>query len=205
MNVCIGGCVYHKVGDRRRGALGSGELGMIRFAFAALAMLALAGAAAAEEDNGPALVDLFAKICAVRPALPSEMERIAIGLGFVSQGRAITPDMESGPQIDIVYSARWTKRGATISLMAYFNGPADGPTVSCGLSAADVSAEALPALIEKSLNARDRTEKTPVDNKRLEASWRVGAAEDSNGLEVSAWRVSPRRAGINIEYRGRKR
>ncbi|MEH2513028.1 hypothetical protein V1291_004382 [Nitrobacteraceae bacterium AZCC 1564] len=177
---------------------------MVRFALAGFAMLALAGAAAAEEDNGPALVDLFAKTCALRPALPSEIERIASGVGFVSEGSAISAAMESRPQIDILYSARLTKRGEKVSLTAYFAGPVDAPTVSCGLNTIGVSAEALPGLIETSLNAHDRTEKTPADNKRLRASWRVGAAEGGDTLEVSAWRDSPRRASISFMYRSRK-
>src|SRR5690349_11322355 len=45
--------------------------GMVRFAVAGLAVLMAAGLAAAEEDNGPVLVDLFAGTCARRPALPS--------------------------------------------------------------------------------------------------------------------------------------
>jgi hypothetical protein len=178
---------------------------MVRFAFAGLAMLALAGAASAEEDNGPTLVDLFAKTCGLRPALPSEIERTALGLGFVSRGSAITTEMESGPRIDILYSAASMKWGEKVSLTAYFEGPADGPTVSCSLTTVGVSAEALPDLIEKSLRAHDRTEKTSADNKRLLANWRVGATEHGGTLEVSAWRDSPRRASIAFMYRGRKR
>jgi len=178
---------------------------MIRFAFAGIAMLALAGAAAAEEDNGPALVDLFAKTCALRPALPSEIERIASELGFVSRGSAITADMESEPRIDILYSARMTQRGENVGLTAYFDGPVDGPTVTCSLSVAGVSSEALPGLIETSLNARDRTEKPAVDDNRLLLSWRVGGAEDDDTLEISARRDSSRRASISLMYHGRKR
>jgi hypothetical protein len=178
---------------------------MVRFAFAGLAMLVLlGGAVAAEEDNGPALVDLFAKTCALRPALPSEMERIALGVGLVSVD-PITADMESGPRIDILYTARLIKRGEKVgSLTAYFEGPADSPTVSCGISAVGVSAEALPALVEKSLNAHHRAEKTPADEKRLQASWRIGAKE-GDMLDVSAWRTSPQRASISFNYRGAKK
>lgn len=178
---------------------------MVRFLFAGLAMLTFAGAAATEEDNGPALVDLFAKTCALRPAFPSEMERMALGAGFVTQHRPITPDMESGPRIDILYSATLMKRGEKVSLTAYFDGPPDGPTVSCSVNTVGVSAEALPGLIETSLKGHNRTEKTPADDKRLQANWRVGQAEDGAVLEVSAWRVSPRRASISFTYRGRKR
>jgi len=177
---------------------------MIRFAFAGLAMLAFAGAVAADEDNGPALVDLFARTCARRPALPSELERIATGLGFVSLGGPIAADMESGPRIDIVYMARLTKRGLSVGLASYFEGPPDGPTVSCDLTTVGVSAEALPGLIETSLNAHDRTEQAAADNKRRQASWRVGAAGGGDTLEMSAWRESPRRASIHIGYGGRK-
>ena len=185
--------------------MSSGGLGMVRFVFAGLAMVALAGAIAAEEDNGSALVDLFARTCALRPALPSEMSRIASGLGFVSEGGAISAEMEAGPRIDILYSARLTKRGEKVGLTAYFDGPADGPTVTCALTAVGVSADALPGLIETSLNARDRTEKAAVDDNRRLASWRVGAAGDGDTLEMSARRESPRRASIQIVYRSRKR
>src|SRR5215469_6349972 len=122
---------------------------MVRVAFAGLAMLALAGAAAvaAQEDNGPALVDLFARTCARRLALPSEIERLASGLGFVSEGGRISADMERGPRIDILYTARLTKQGANVGLTAYFDGPPDGLSVTCALTAVDVSADALAGLI----------------------------------------------------------
>jgi hypothetical protein len=177
---------------------------MVRFAFAALAMLAFAGTVAAEEDNGPALVDLFARTCALRPALPSEMERTASGLGFVGEGGPITAKMEGGPQIDILYSARLAKRGQDVGLTAYFAGPSDGPTVTCALSAVGVSADALPGLIETSLKARNRTEEPAADG-RLRVNWRVGEAEGGDALEMWARRDSPRRASIHIVYRGGKR
>ncbi len=175
---------------------------MVRFAFAGLAVLALAGACAAEDDNGPALVDLFARTCALRPALPSELERSATALGFVSEGPAISPEMERGPRIDIVYSARLTKRGEKVSLLAYFSS-ADGPIVICSVSTVGVSAEALPGLIERSLNAHDRTEEPTADHNHLRVSWRAGAAGGS-ALDMSASRVSPQRASISIKYQGGK-
>ncbi|MFB9265106.1 hypothetical protein ACFFWD_18440 [Bradyrhizobium erythrophlei] len=178
---------------------------MVRFAIAGLAMLALAGAVAAEEDQGPALVDLFARTCALRPALPSEIERTATGLGFVKDGGPISADMEAGPQIDILYMARLTKRGENVGMTAYFSGPVDGPTVICSLTTIGVSAEALPGLIERTLNAHDQTEKAANDGNRLVANWRVGAAGSDDTLEISAWRTPPRRTSISITYRGRKR
>lgn len=168
-------------------------------------MLPLAGAVAAEEDNGRRLVDLFAQTCARRPALPSEIERVATELGFVSAGGAISAAMEAGPKIDIVYMARLTRRGENVGLTAYFAGPAEGPTVSCALTAVGVSAEALPSLIETSLDVHDRTEMAATDRNRLQASWRFGAAGSDDTLDMSAWREAPRRASIHIAYRGRKR
>jgi len=178
---------------------------MIRFAFVGLAMLALTGVVAAEDDNGRALVDLFVRTCALRPALPSEMEHIASEAGFVRDGNPISAEMEAGPRIDILYSAGLTKRGEKVAgLTAYFDGPADGPTVTCTVTAVSVSAEALAGLIEKSLDAHDRTEKAPDDNRRM-ASWRLGAAEGGGTLDMLARRDPPQRAAITIEYRGRKR
>jgi hypothetical protein len=185
--------------------MSNGQLGMLRFALSGLAMLVLAGAVTAEEDNGPVLVDLFARTCAQRPTLPSEMERIASGLDFASEGGPISAEMETGPRIDILYSAKLMKRGEKVGLTAYFEGPIDGPTVICALTAVGVSAEALPGLIEKSLNAHDRSEKPPADDIRVRASWRAGTAGDGGTLEMSARRDSPRRASIQIVYRGRKR
>jgi hypothetical protein len=178
---------------------------MVRFAFAGLAMLAVAGAVAAEEDNGPALVDLFARTCALRPALPSGLDRIASGLGFVKDGGAISADMEVGPRIDIVYSARLMKRGVKFGLMAYFEGRADGPTVACGLTTFGVSAQALPGLIEKALNVRDRTGEAAADASLLRAGWRIGAASDGDTLEMTVRRDQARLGAIDIKYRGRKR
>jgi hypothetical protein len=178
---------------------------MVRLVFAGVMVLAFAGAVAAEEDHGPMLIDLFAKTCARRPALPSEIERMATGLDFVSDGHPISAAMENGPQIDILYMARLTQRGENVSLTAYFAGPADAPTVICTLSAVGVSAEALPDLIEKSLKPGDRTDKASADDNRRQANWRLGAAGEGDALDMSAWRTPPRRAAINIEYRAGKR
>jgi hypothetical protein len=65
-----------------------------------------------------------------------------------------------------------------------------------------VSADDLPALIEKSLNARDRTARPTGNDNRLAANWRIG---DGETLEMSVWRMPPQRASISMTYRGRKR
>jgi hypothetical protein len=179
---------------------------MVRFALAGLVLLALVGATSAEEDNGSTLVDLFAKTCARRPGLPSDMALIAAELGFVQDGGPITAEMQAGPQIDIVYTARLMKRGEKVaSISAYFSGPANGPTVSCAVSAFNVSAEALPALIERSLKVRDRTDEPAPDDNRIRAKWRLGAAADADTLEMWTRRNPPRLASLNIAYRGGKR
>ncbi|MBR0831436.1 hypothetical protein JQ596_38620 [Bradyrhizobium manausense] len=178
---------------------------MIRFAVAGLAMLACAGAVAAEEDNSALLVDLFAKICAPKPALPSQVERVATSLGFVSDGGPITAEMERGPKIDILYMAKLIRRGERIgSMSAYFAGPDDGPSVTCTVTATGVSADALPGLIEKSLKARERADKPSNDENHRLASWRVGTGSGDT-LDMSVWRTSPRRASISIGYVGYKR
>lgn len=177
---------------------------MIRLALAGLAMLALAGTAAAE-DNSALLVDLFAKICAPKPALPSQVERIATGLGFVSDGGPITAEMERGPKIDILYMAQLIRRGERLgSMSAYFAGPDDGPEVSCSVSAVGVSADALPSLVEKSLKARERTDKPSKDENLRLASWRFGTGSGDT-LDMSVWRTPPRRASISISYFAHKR
>jgi hypothetical protein len=169
-------------------------------------MLALVGAASAEEDNGPTLVDLFAKTCARRPGLPSDMALLAAELGLVKDGGPITAEMQAGPEIDVVYMARLMKRGEKVaSISAYFSGPANGPTVSCAVSAVNVSAEALPGVIEKSLKVRDRTDEPAADDDRRRAKWHLGAAADADTLEMWTRRNPPRLASINIEYRGGKR
>ncbi|MBR0757643.1 hypothetical protein JQ604_36160 [Bradyrhizobium jicamae] len=178
---------------------------MARLAFAGLAALAFAGAAVAEEDHGPVLVDLFAKTCALRPALPSELDRLASGLGFVNTAGPIKPDMERGPNIEIVYFAKLVQRGETVSINAYFTGPLDGPTVNCALNTVGVSPEALPGLVEKSLKVHQRTEKPADDNGRIVANWRFGATDDGDTLETWTRRDPPRSAAINLAYRGRKR
>ncbi|TQF26078.1 hypothetical protein UNPF46_35490 [Bradyrhizobium sp. UNPF46] len=173
-----------------------------RFALAGLALLALAGAAGAEEDNTALLVDLFAKICAPKPARPSQVERIAAGLGFVSDGGPITAEMERRASIDILYTAKLIRRGERLgSMTAYFAGPDDGPSVSCTVSAVGVSADALPGLIETSLKARERTDKPSNDDNHRLASWRVGA----DTLDMSVWRTPPLRASISINYVAHKR
>ncbi|WP_128924315.1 hypothetical protein [Bradyrhizobium guangxiense] len=180
-------------------------IGVGRFALAGLALLALAGAAGAEEDNSALLVDLFAKICAPKPARPSQVERIAASLGFVSDGRPITAEMERGANIDILYAAKLARRGERLgSMTAYFTGPDDGPSVSCTVSAVGVSADALPGLIETSLKARERTDKPSNDGNHRLAIWRVGSGSGDT-LEMSVWRTAPHRASININYDATKR
>ncbi|MGY8708678.1 hypothetical protein RAD16_23315 [Bradyrhizobium sp. 18BD] len=178
---------------------------MVRFALAGFALLALAGAAGAEEDNSALLVDLFAKICAPKPARPSQVERIATGLGFVSDGGPITAEMERGARIDLLYSAKLIRRGERLgSMTAYFEGPDDRPSVACTVSAVGASADALPGLIETSLKARERTDKPSNDDNHRLASWRVGT-DSGDTLEMSVWRTSPRRASISINYFATKR
>ncbi|MDA9507593.1 hypothetical protein XI09_23750 [Bradyrhizobium sp. CCBAU 11386] len=178
---------------------------MVRFALAGFALLALASAAGAEEDNSALLVDLFAKICAPKPARPSQVERIAGGLGFVSDGGPITAEMEREPKIDILYSAKLIRRGERLgSMTAYFAGPDDGPSVTCTVSAVGVSADALPGLIETSLKARERTDKPSNDDNHRLASWHVGTGSGDT-LEMSVWRTPPHRASISINYYATKR
>lgn len=165
-------------------------------------MLALAGAAAAEDDNTALLVDLFAKTCALKPALPSQIERTATGIGFVSDS-PITSEMERGPRIDILYMAKLIRRGEKLgSMTAYFAGPDDGPSVTCTVTATGVSADALPGLIETSLKARERTAKPSNDDNHRLASWRAGSGDI---IDMSAWRTPPRRASISITYVATKR
>jgi len=178
---------------------------VVRFALAGFALLALAGATGAEEDNGALLVDLFAKICAPKPARPSQVERIATGLGFVSDGGPITAEMERGPKIDLLYSAKLIRRGERIgSMTAYFAGPDDAPSVTCTVSAVGVSTETLPGLIETLLKARERADKPSNDDNHRLASWRVGAG-GGDALDMSAWRTPPHRASISINYYAFKR
>lgn len=178
---------------------------VVRFALAGFALLALASAAGAEEDNSALLVDLFAKICAPKPARPSQVERIAGGLGFVSDGGPITAEMERGPKIDILYSAKLIRRGERLgSMTVYFAGPDDGPSVTCTVSTVGVSADTLPGLIETSLKARERIDKPSNDDNHHRASWHVGAGS-GEALEMSVWRTSPHRASISINYFATKR
>ena len=177
---------------------------MVRLGIAVFAVLALAGAAGAEEDNSALLVDLFAKVCAPKPARPSQIERIAANLGFVSDGGPITAEMERGPRIDILYSAKLTRRGERLGGMtAYFEGPDDGPSVTCTVSAVGVSADALPGLIETSLNARARTDSPSNGDDHRRASWQVGAG-NGDTLDMSVWRTPPHRASISNSYRALK-
>jgi hypothetical protein len=149
------------------------------------------------------LVDLFGKICAPKPARPSQVERIAVGLGFVSVGGPITPAMERTANIDILYSAELIRRGERLgSMTAYFTGPDDGPNVTCTVSVVGVSADALPGLIETSLKARERTDKASNDADHRRASWHVGADDT---LDMSVWRTPPYRASLNINYVAHKR
>jgi hypothetical protein len=164
---------------------------------AGLAALALMDAARADDDNSALLVDLFVKVCAPRPAKPSQVERIATGLGFVSDGGPITAETERGPTIDLLYSAKLIRRGERIGGMsAYFSGPGDGPHVTCTVTATGVSADVLPGLIQTLLQARERTDKPSNDANHLMASFHVGG----DTLESSVWRTSPRRASISIDY-----
>lgn len=176
---------------------------MLRFAFAVLAGLALPGAAGAEEDNGPDLVDVFARTCAQRPALPSDLARASTALGFTSDGGQIGPDLEAGPKIDIVYTARATKKSVKYGLSAYFDGPGGDLTVSCGVTAHGISSEKLLNRVEKAFAVRDRKSEPVIDGKPIRLRWMFGA--DGDILEMSAHAPPPRRAGLNLSYRARKR
>ena len=178
---------------------------MVRFILAGLAMLALPSGAAAHEDNGPALVDLFVNTCKLQPTLPSELERIASDLGFVSDGGPVPAEIESGPEIDYMYLAKLMMRGEKVGLSAYFDGPADAPTVTCSLSTVGVSAEGLPDLVEKSLETRDRSETAATDGNLRRWNWHVGPAGSDDTLEMSVHPDPPRRASVQIVYHGHRR
>ena len=178
---------------------------MIRLALAGLAVLTLAGPAASEELDAPTLVNLFVKTCALRPALPSELYRIASEVGFASEYGPIRAELESGPKIDIVYAAKLMVRGEKVSLTAYFTGPVDGPEVVCSVQSLSVSPDGLADLIAQSLRTYDRTDKATADGNRLQVDWHLGAAGTGDKLELRAYQDPPRRASISLDYVGRKR
>lgn len=178
---------------------------MIRLAFAALAVLTLTGGAAAEEVDAPTLVDLFVKTCALRPALPSELDRIASEVGFASEHGPVSPEWESGPKIDIVYFAKLMVRGQKVGLSAYFTGPVDRPTVSCSVHSLSASTDGLADLIEQSLKTHDRTDKVTANGDRREVDWHMGAAGTGDTLELHTYQDPPRRASISTTYLGHKR
>jgi hypothetical protein len=182
-----------------------GIISMFRFALVGSVILMLTSAAAAEEVDGPVLVDLFANTCMRRPALPSELDRIASQLGFISEHGPISAEMESGSKIDILYFAKLMVRGEKVSLSAYFTGPVDAPTVSCKVGSLKASTDRLPELVEQSVETYERSDEVTADGNRLEVKWRLGAADSGDTLELRSYQDPVQRASITINYLGGKR
>lgn len=180
---------------------------MFRFALVGSVILMLTtGAAVAEEVEAPVLVDLFVNTCMRRPALPSELDRIASQLGFTSERGPISAEMESGPQIDILYFAKLMVRGEKVGIAAYFSGPIDAPTISCKVGSLKASTDRLPELIEQSVETYERSEKVIADGNGLGVKWRLRTGDSGDTLELRSYQhLGPRRASINIEYLGGKR
>jgi len=179
---------------------------MFRFAFVGSVILMLtSGATAAEEVEAPILVDLFVNTCMRRPALPSELDRIASQLGFVSENGAISVELESGPKIDILYFAKLMVRGEKVGISAFFYGPIEAPTVSCKVGSLKASTDGLPELIEQSVETYERSEKVIADGNGLQTKWRLRAGDSGDTLELRSYQHPAPRASINIEYLGAKR
>ena len=178
---------------------------MFRFALVGSVILMLTGAAAAEEVEGPVLVDLFANTCMRRPALPSELDRIASQLGFTSESSPISAELESGPQIDILYFAKLMVRGEKVGISAYFFGPVDAPAVSCTVGSLKASTDGLSELVERTVETYERSEKVIGDGNGLAVKWRPGAADSDDRLELRTYKKPMRHASITMFYVGGKR
>jgi hypothetical protein len=169
-----------------------------------LLFLGLGAVTAAAEDNGLALLDVFDKTCARRPALPTALQRLAKAAGFESEHGDITPGMESGDKIDLLYFANLVRGAVTFKLDAYFSGSRDAPTVSCSMATSGVNGQDLAPLIEAAKNVTSPSIEISKDGVFGRLIWTAGADGDDR-LAMTFRRDEARRASLSLTYQIRKR
>jgi len=169
-----------------------------------LMLLGLGAIPAAAADNGLALLGLFEKTCAQRPALPTALQRLAKAAGFESEHGDITPDMESGDKLDLIYWATLVRGAATFKLNAYFSGRRDAPSVSCTAATIGVNGQDLVAAIEAAEKVTSPSTELSKDGAFSRLKWTFGAAGGNDSLDLSFRRDEPRRTSLNLTYQIRK-
>ncbi|OAF14213.1 hypothetical protein AYJ54_42365 [Bradyrhizobium centrolobii] len=169
-----------------------------------LLFLGLGAISAAADDNGLALLDFFEKTCARRPALPTTLQRLAKAAGFESEHGDLTPDMESGDELDLIYFAKLVRGAATFKLDAYFSGSRGAPSVSCTMTTSGVNGQDLAPAIEAAEEVTSPGTEFSKDGVIGKLNWTFGAAGGNDRLEMTFRRDEPRRTYLNLTYQIRK-
>jgi hypothetical protein len=169
-------------------------------AAASLSIAFLPGLAVASEVPSREFVDLFTKTCMMRPTLPSKLSEIATGLGFVDSNAPLDTSLEGGPTIDILYFARLTRDGMTVSLSAYFSGTQGHVQVSCSIGSLEASTAGLADRLAQTIPARDRRGSLEATGNGERLRWHTGPVDRSDVLELSTFEA-PSRARISLTYR----
>ncbi len=165
-----------------------------------LLFLGLGAGSAAADDKGLALLDLFEKTCARRPALPTALQHLAKAAGFENEHGDLTPDMESGDELDLVYFAKLERGGATFKLDAYFSGSRGAPSVSCTMAASGVDGKDLAPAIEAAEKVASPVIEFSNDGVIGRLKWTVGGADRNDRLEMAFRRNEPHRTSLNLTY-----
>jgi len=149
------------------------------------------------------LVDLFSNTCLLHPALPRELNRFASKVGFRSTGPEIPEELQSAPNVDLLYFAK-LRLDEKVSLSGYFSGPVDRPTVVCTVRSHGVTAQGLGDLIERSIHPYNRTDAMIADGAGHRTNWRFQTKDGEGMLELRFYSTPPR-ASITYTYQGRNR
>lgn len=168
-----------------------------------LLLLVLAATPAAADGRGLALLGVFEQTCGQRPALPTQLQRLAQAAGFASDNGDIRPDQETGDKLDVIYFAKLVQGEATFSLSAYFSGIIVAPVVSCSIGTIGADAKDLAAAVEATEHVTSPVAEVSNDGAMSMLKWTFGVAK-SDWLELRARRDSPRRVSVALSYQVRK-
>src|SRR5262249_25462757 len=142
-----------------------------------LLLLGLGACHDAADDNGLALLGFFEKTCARRPALPTVLQHLAKAAGFASEYGDVTPDMESGDKLDLLYFAERVQDAAPFKLNAYFSGRSDAALVICTIATVGVNAQDLAPAIEAAEKVTSPGTEYSNDGASGAMKWAIGAAD----------------------------
>ena len=172
----------------------------MRLCFAAVAVCMLVSSRqASADDNGAALFQRFAKICATKPVSGAELDVRARSLGYASSNGTNDPD-DGKRDLDFLYFWKLPGEGPNYAIDTYFYGPRAHFEVNCAISANNVdldgfvaSLKSNPSLSEPQVTSDPKTG-API------YTWTVDADGAKDILVVEGFGEDRRRVDVRLTY-----